>query len=375
MFAQAPIGQVEGAKVLRRCHARLERVMPGLGACCVKALLLALMVAPVHAAPPLVLHATSEGRVIARTADGSIAWQVDRTRGGPLAYEVDARGRFLIDGTLLVDRWGRLLARAEGGAPVTAEGSPSFEPDALAWSSPVEISGGGVFQYAAQTPAVFDSAGNAWVILHGGSDAEDTIEVTYSLGRDGNWSAPAVVYSTPEGFGIWPPAAVIDASDRITVAYRLHTNGMDELHALRYTPGIGWSLPQRLAGSDTTGGFQNVYAAVDALGNVVVCFDAQSRSAMYVVVYNAATDTWGEATRISPVAATSVILPTLIQNRAGTSLYAAYLVYGNPGRGLYLRRFRSATLDWAGAAARPGRRLGADTRGQSNALAHPGHGR
>jgi hypothetical protein len=351
MFAQAPIGQVEGAKVLRRCHARLERVAPGLGACCVKALLLALMVAPVHAAPQLALQAASEGRVIARTADGSIAWQVDRTRGGPLTYEVDARGRSLIDGTLLVDRWGQVVARV--GEEIDAAPSTASSTDTLGWDSPVQISAEPAFEYGVYTPALIDSAGNAWVILHGTGFSDSVIQVTGSAGHGGAWTPPETLYSAPGS--TFPPASVIDANDRITVAYREIVGSMDELRVLRYVPAVGWSGPVTIYSADNaTNMFQNVYAAIDAQGNVVVCFDGENRTAMYVVVYNAATDTWSEPTRISPTAAAHVRLPTLIQNRAGTSLYALYLVDSNPGRGLYLRRFRSATLDWTPPRRVPG---------------------
>jgi hypothetical protein len=315
---------------------------------------LVVMSAVAQTAPPLILQASADGRVLARTPDGAIAWRVDRERSGPLTYRIDERGRFLIDDCLLVDRWGRVVARMRARGSAAALGVSS--PEAPGWSAPVEISGGDPFIYSAFTPAVVDSSGAAWVVLNGSTGAfEENLQVTHTSGPGAPWTPPETLYDVSPTSGIFPPAVVIDANDRITVAYREGANGMDEVRVLRYVPGVGWSGPTTIFSTDNANhGFQNVYSVLDAQGNVIVCFDGDLGTAMYAIAYDAASDMWGPATLLSPPSPAIAKLPTLIQNRSGDYVYALYQAFDSGGNGLYLRRFRSATLDWASPQHVPG---------------------
>jgi hypothetical protein len=318
--------------------------------------------ATAQTAPPLVLQASADGRVIARTPDEAIAWRVDRENRGPLTYSVDARGRILIDGRLRVDRWGEVIERA--GASVGAGAMQHAGPQAPGWSAPVQIGNGDPFEYITPRPAVVDRSGTAWVILNGfaagvpESESEAILQATHTSGPGAPWTAPETLYDIPTfSYVLFPPAVVIDADDHITVADREILGLMDTVRVLRFVPSVGWSGPMTIFSTDNLNhGFQSVYSVVDVQGNVVVCFDGDLGTAMYVIVYDAASDTWGPATAISPPPPSISVLSTLIQNRSGDYVYALYQAYDSGGNGLYLRRFRSATLDWAPPQRVPGDR-------------------
>ena len=148
-----------------------------------------------------------------------------------------------IDGTILVDRRGRVLEerrRAPGGAEARA----AVAGATAAWDVPVLVLPDENDPFPNQEP-VFDSAGNAWIVTVG-PDGE-TLEVTTSLGHTNSWTAPVTLATTAGTF--LDGQVTIDGDDRITVVYRrLESDGVNVnfIDVLRYVPGEGWSGPETI---------------------------------------------------------------------------------------------------------------------------------
>jgi hypothetical protein len=304
--------------------------------------------------PLFALEAVGRGQVVARSPDGLVHWSLQRAvADGALNYEYRQDGMVVIDRTMVVDRWGRVVERiGPDGALLPMHVKIA---ETLTWDVPVQISDDSSLQYSAETAAVIDSSGDAWVVMLGEGLMEN-VQVTHSAGSMDTWTAPELLYES--GNSIFPPASIIDANDRITVAFREINSAArtDELRILRYVPGTGWSGPQLIYSADNRQHmFQNVYAAGDDRGNVVVCVDGDNRSTMFAFVYDAATDTWSDAVRLPQASVPFVYVPTVVQNRSGSSVYALYQIPdGDSGAGIYARRFRSGTRDWAPAQRVPG---------------------
>ena len=204
------------------------------------------------------------GEVRLATPEGATLWRLARPGANTPRVETMASGGFLIDGTILVDRRGQVLAQRRG-APGGSEAHTGPSGAAAAWDFPVLVSPDGN-PFPNQEP-VFDSAGNAWIVT-AGPDVK-TLEVMNSLGHTNSWTAPVTLATTAGTF--LDGAVTIDGQDRITVVYRrLEGGGVDVnfIDVLRYIPGEGWSGPETIHA--TPDFFQMVNAAVDSAGNVVV---------------------------------------------------------------------------------------------------------
>ena len=286
------------------------------------------------------------GEVRLATPEGAVLWRLTRPGAGTPHVEPTASGGFLIDGTILVDRRG-LVLEERLGAPGGSDARVAPAGAAAAWDMPVLVSPDDE-TFSNQEP-VFDSAGNAWIILR----ARDTktLAVTTSLGHTNSWTAPVTLATTA---GLFLDGAVtIDGDDRITVVYRrLEPDGVNAnfIDVLRYVPGAGWSGPETIHA--TLDFFQMVHAAADSAGNLVVGFEGDGVSAMFTLIYDSAAGIWGPATRLSP-AGPSAFVPTLVSNADGTAVYALFWVLSGAERGVYFSRFDTAGLAWNPPARLP----------------------
>ena len=287
------------------------------------------------------------GEVRLATPEGAVLWRLTRPGAGTPRVETNASGGFLIDGTILVDRRGQVLAQRRG-APGGADARAAAAGAAAAWDSPVLLLPDENDPFPNQEP-VFDSAGNAWIVTVG--PGAKTLEVTTSLGHMNSWTAPVTLATTADTF--LDGQVTIDADDRITVVYRrLEPDGVNAnfIDVLRYVPGAGWSGPETIHA--TLDFFQMVNAAVDSAGNLVVGFEGDGVDAMYTLIYDSAAETWGPATRLSPEGPRAVV-PTLVSNDDGTAVYAVFWVVEGAERGVYVSRFDTAGLAWNPPARLP----------------------
>ena len=320
----------------------MSAVVRGLGA----TLAVWLLAGSAAGAEPYGIATGPGGEVRLATQEGAVLWRLARPGAGTPRVEVMASGGFLIDGTTRVDRRGRVLEERRG-APGGAEARAAVAGAAAAWDMPVLVSpDGGPF---GNQEAVFDSAGNAWIVT-AGPDGK-TLEVTTSLGHMNSWTAPVTLATTADTF--LDGQVTIDADDRITVVYRRLEFGGGSLNfidVLRYVPGAGWSGPETIHATPEF--FQMVNAAVDSAGNVVVAFEGDGVDAMYTLIYDAAAGIWGPATRLSPEGPRAVV-PTLVSNADGTAVYAVFWVVEGAERGVYVSRFDTAGLAWNPPARLP----------------------
>ena len=306
-----------------------------------------LLAGAAAAAEPYGIATGPGGEVRLATPEGAVLWRLVRPGAGTPRVETTASGGFLIDGTILVDRRGRVLEQRRG-TPGGADARAAVAGAAAAWDSPVLVSPD-AGPFANQEP-VFDSAGNAWIVTVG-PDSK-SLAVMNSLGHANAWTAPVTLATTAGSF--LDGAGTIDGQDRITVVYRrLEPDGVNAnfIDVLRYVPGAGWSGPETIHA--TLDFFQMVHAAADSAGNLVVGFEGDGVSAMFTLIYDSAAGIWGPATRLSP-AGPSAFVPTLVSNDDGTAVYALFWVLSGAERGVYFSRFDTAGLAWNPPARLPG---------------------
>jgi hypothetical protein len=298
-----------------------------------------------HAQPsPILQH--EAGGLVARTPEKDILWRVHPwVSDGPIGYEARDRGRILIDGSLLVDGTGRMLARASGRDHHVNRAVPT---GTLAWDDPVEVGIGAPFDYEVDVPPLVGGSGETWVVLRGTTEVGDVIEVTRSMPHSGQWTIPEIVHETAGR--VIAVVAAIDGSDRVVIVFRELSDGMNHLKALFYTPEAGWMDAETL--HSTADFFQQVDVAMDQEGNAVAAVDLDN--SMFAFVRDAATGNWGEPVRVSPPSLGTVEYPTLIANRGRTSLYALYWNEAGANAGIYLHRFASATRGWEAPKRVPG---------------------
>ncbi|MEM9387891.1 MAG: hypothetical protein AAGA68_22750 [Pseudomonadota bacterium] len=186
---------------------------------------------------------------------------------------------------------------------------------------------------------VVDSAGSVWAVLFVGNG--------YAIVRgdpaSGTWSTQ-FEYEGGSAL-ILDTKIVIDQQDNITVAFRA-LDDTNELRALRYSPGGTWEEELVYKAISPDFFFQDINAAADADGNVVVVSMLEtSVNRMFAVVYDADNDTWANPEWISP-AANRIKVPTVVSSREGNSIEALYLVEGGGSSGMYARTFLSPSEGW-----------------------------
>jgi hypothetical protein len=280
----------------------------------------------------------ADGRLICTTPEGDWLWAFDTGRAQRPEVDRLPGGNVLVNGATLLGSGGRVMARmgADGGRGDGEKGGEDPAWDALTQLRPAPGSGESDSAYG----PVFDSAGNAWLLVVHSQSGNYELEILRSNGHDGTWQAAETIYQT--GNYVGRSGIVIDPADRVTVLFRRLGGGQNHIEIMRYVPGTGWSGPDTVYSGPF---FQSPDLACDADGNLMASFDGPSTT-MYTLIYDASTETWGTATQLSP-AGSAAQLPTLIQSREGSGVYAAYWVTSGGARtGLYAHRFDSATKTW-----------------------------
>jgi hypothetical protein len=296
------------------------------------------------------LHLTcNRGELSATLPAGNAVWKIRLADEGSISLTAWNGESGLLSNGLAFDRLGRVLGRWPGPA---ADGDGLGAAGAGGWPEPAWDS---LFEIApppppgehdASTQPLFDSGGNAWIILTHYAPTENQLQVRKSDGHSGAWGLVQTIYSTSNNLmGVeW----VIDQNDNITVVFRELSGGY-KLCAQRYVPAEGWGSVQQLYSSSTF--FQVVEAGIDQAGDVAVVFDYANTLAS--IVRDAATGTWGPLQYPAPPGSTS-LLPSVLYNTTSDSMCLVYLVTVGGPVGLYANTFNSATRSWGPATLLPG---------------------
>jgi hypothetical protein len=289
-----------------------------------------------------------DGALVTSQPDGSVIWKVRLSGSSVCSWGRDSNGDVILDNGTAIDAFGRIIARWHDADDGDGRRDGSLGRGSCPyWSALVEIAPAPQSGQSNQHNApLFNSHGNAWVILVYKDGSDYFLRVRRSNGHDGTWG-PTETISDSTNY-VSGPEGAIDPDDNITIVFRDISGGY-KLYAMRYEPGAGWAGPELVY---TTGSFfQAIEAGCDHHGNVATVFDPQD--SVWSVIYDAASGTWGTAHRVSP-SGYSTILPTVVQNRFGDGLYLIYMVEAGGPVGLYAHRFDSANKTWGPAEFLPG---------------------
>lgn len=288
----------------------------------------------------LQIRALEGGRVVAESASGARLWtaRVVTERGVP-TLRTTREGYLVVNDRWVVDRRGRLVSRPSiinevHGRDGLEGGNPSRSN--LTWEPPFTVSDGFVFG-----KPLFDSLGNAWLILEEDGSPDSVVSRT-SIGHSNVWEEPLLIAELLEG-NTGDGDSAIDSNDVVTAAFRRNAPGI-QLDAARYTPGQGWSEVETIY---PPGDFvQAVIATADNMGNTIVGTDGNDGTALYTMIYDGKAGAWMAPERISPLGFDELVGPTLVRNRDGSAVYAVFWGFGGPTRGIYARRFDSESVSW-----------------------------
>ncbi len=290
---------------------------------------------------------TASGEVLAADVAGNVIWKVRLADSAVPVWERGVGDAVVLDNGTAVDRFGRVLARLHGprighGGRESGRGDTCPYWSALAQVTPPSGSG----ESNCHTVPLFDSQGNACVINTHLLSGDYELQIRRSNGHDGTWGPLETISDTTNY--VSGPEGAIDLDDNITIVFRDISGGY-KLYAMRYEPGVGWSGPNLVYSTSTF--FQAIEIGADYEGNVAAVFDPAD--AVWSAVYDASSGTWNAPEQISP-AGCEILLPTVVQNRAGDGLYVIYLVRGGGPTGLYAHRFDTTTKAWGPAVLLPG---------------------
>jgi hypothetical protein len=310
------------------------------------------VVAAAAAGQPDLRLICDSGELKAMLPEGSAAWRIRLAQDrGVTTAAWNGAARLLSDGRVF-DAFGRVIGREcqAGYSGLLGPGDLWTEAAATAWPEPAwdplfeiaPVPPSGTEDFS--NPPMFDSAGDAWVILTHYTSSQYQLQVRKSDGHSGTWGPTQTIYSTSHY--LLGTECVMDQDDNITVVFREMSGGY-QLRALRYTPAGGWGAAQQIYA--TPDFFQAVEAGVDQAGNVaVVCDPSPSWTpAALSVTRNAATGTWGTAQQVSPPGY-QIMLPTVLHNSA-SDMFVVYLVVSGGPVGLYAHKFDSAACAWGPA--------------------------
>lgn len=170
------------------------------------------------------------GRLTALSADAMVTWKVDLADARVPVWRVDRSCRVVVVDGAIVTAQGALLARGPEPEGLSPSLVAEVSADLSAWDPLAEVTQRSVFF----TSPLFDSLGNAWVMLTDGL----SLQAVRSNGHTGTWGAATTVI--PRDADVFGLEAIIDAQDRITVAFRSIVGVSYQLRAIRYDPQRGW---------------------------------------------------------------------------------------------------------------------------------------
>ena len=296
---------------------------------------------------------TSNGVLRAHRPDGEILWELRTSDDSPPTVQVVDGGLMLVNGRTWVDQFGRVVAAAnfgQGENSVEAGLAPTCD---AAWSRLAPITPPPINNDTgdAHNPPLFDSQGNAVVVITHRANYTTVLDVRRSKGASGTWG-PFEDVPEPESFAT-NPEATIDRNDNITIVFKGYTTN-NAVRAVRYTPQDGWGPLTDVHVTDMF--FQAIETGADRDGNVAAVFDPRnpdSTISAWSATYDVQTQTWGAAASVSATGV-DIRLPTVIRNRAGDAMFLIYLVVGGDERGVYAHRWDLDETSWGSAEILPG---------------------
>ncbi len=305
----------------------------------------------------------SPGELRGVDAEGVTIWRIQTPAESEPVVTSTADGGLLVDG-VVVSRRGAIIAgynqidqspdafrhdgafrgdesfgdggSVEVGGPV---GCPYWEDDVVVTPPP----GSGADTIA---PLIVDSSGNAWMINRRLGSGNELLRVRRFDRAAGVWGPLTTISDTTTYAD--QPEGTIDGDDNLTIVFRDISSGY-RMYAIRHEPGSGWGPLTPIF--STPSFFQALEVASDAEGDVVLINDFrqnQDTTTVRSVFYDAVSGTWGSPVQVSPDGY-DTMLPTLAQNKAGTSLYLVYRVTGGGPVGLYGHRWDGAANAWGPA--------------------------
>jgi hypothetical protein len=197
---------------------------------------------------------------------------------------------------------------------------------------------------ARQRGPIFDSLGNAWVVIDNGVN----LVAHQSNGNSGTWKPPHIIGPALPG-RIFTVGVAVDRSGGFYVTWGTGqpSNGSYPLLWTRYSPATGWRAPQVIYTSPSE--FSETFPSIDSTGRLVVVFNPDGIAS---IATDSSQTTWGPVQILAPPPRTSrVVLPSVAANNSGTRLALVYLVYP---RGLRYAFFNSAAGRWSDAESIPG---------------------
>ncbi|MEM9387883.1 MAG: hypothetical protein AAGA68_22710 [Pseudomonadota bacterium] len=195
-----------------------------------------------------------------------------------------------------------------------------------------------------------DSDGTVWATLvaEGGFQIVRGDPVTSEWVVDYQYRTPALLLDA---------SLVIDPLGNITLAFRA-LDGTNQIRILRKPRDADWQEEIVFEPSSPDFFFQDIGAATDSAGNVVVVsmLDTPTVDRMFAVIFDASTQSWGEAHWVSPPGDTDV--PTVAASPNGSHLELSFVVEGGNNPGVFTRSFISPSDGWESAQRVPGTRNG-----------------
>jgi hypothetical protein len=238
--------------------------------------------------------------------------------------------------------WSGMLALA---APVICAAGPLPSPSLALWDPLTKLDAPGHYLRG----PVFDSLGNAWVVVDNGVN----LTAHQSNGTSGTWKAPHIIGpSLPNR--TYTVGLVADRAGGVYISYGtgLPGSGSFPLMWTKYTPAGGWRTPALIHTSPHD--FTETFALLDSAGRMVIVFNANGVAS---VASTPGQTSWGPVQTIAPPPRYfRVSMPSVAANRSGTRLALVYWTdpAGLRSRGLRYAFFDSATGRWSDSQPIPG---------------------
>jgi hypothetical protein len=227
-----------------------------------------------------------------------------------------------------------LYNEPHAGAASTSASLPAWDPLIQLDATPS----------ARQRGPIFDSLGNAWVVIDNGVN----LVAHQSNGSSGTWKPPHIIGpARPDGAARVGVAVDRSGGFYVTWGTGQAGSGAYPLMWTKYSPATGWRTPQVIHTSASD--FTETFPSVDSAGRLVVVFNPDGVAS---IASNPAQTGWGALQTIAPPPRSArVVLPSVAANKSGTRLALVYLVYP---RGLRYAFFDSALGRWGEAQLIPG---------------------
>lgn len=194
---------------------------------------------------------------------------------------------------------------------------------------------------------VFDSLGNAWVVINNGV----SLIAVQSNESTGTWKEPHVI-GPALPTKIYTVGVTVDQAVGFYVTYSTGSDSSYPLLWTKYTPNRGWQAPAVIYTSPSS--FFETFPMIDSKGRLVIVFNANGVSS---IASSPDQTTWGRVQYLTPLGENprggSVVVPTAASNKSGTRLVLVYLKT-IVGAGMHYTFFDSSSGRWGPVSSIPG---------------------